>query len=203
MALAHGWSLVSAGAYKPLATEWLEPAVAAIPETIATRIGPCQVALVEKLPEPTATSRWTRTEHGITIELAAAGLEPHDVGMELLLCAGQILWELARQGEREGFLKLLAAETEAGVEGEVDEEPLRQKRRLMLSAASARNIHRLERYIRASFAYTVAEYIHCLWHDVTVRSGPEHLPPQWLRRRLEAVERWYPPNPGYSLYPGR
>lgn len=203
MALAHGWSLVPPGAYEPLAREWLEPAAAAIPEAIAARFGACRVALAENLGSPAAVSRWTRTAEGVTIELATGGVEPHDLGMELLLCAGQILWELARPGEREGYLKLLAAETQAGVEGEVDEEPLRQKRRLMLSAGTARNIHRVKRYARVSFAYTVAEYIHCLWHDVTVRGGPEHLPSHWLRRRLTAMERWYPPNPGYSLYPGR
>ena len=30
--------------------------------------------------------------------------------------------------------------------------------------------------------------------DVTLRSGPEHLPAEWLRRRLELFERWFPPN---------
>ena len=59
----------------------------------------------------------------------------------------------------------------------------------------------LERYAAASFAATVAEYIHSLWHDVAVRTETEHLPAPWLRRRLDMLARWFPPGRGYRLYP--
>jgi hypothetical protein len=95
----------------------------------------------------------------------------------------------------------LSAEIEAGVSGEIDEEALAEKRALLGSRVSARSRRRLERYARASFAGTAAEYIHCLWHDVTVRSGPEHLPAPWLRRRLQMLAGWFPPNRGYRLFP--
>jgi hypothetical protein len=98
-------------------------------------------------------------------------------------------------------LKLVAAEIEAGVPGEIDEAALREKRVLFSSRASARSPARLELYAQASFGGTVAEYIHCLWHDVTVRSGSEHLPAPWLRRRLELLASWFPPDRGHRLYP--
>jgi hypothetical protein len=69
------------------------------------------------------------------------------------------------------------------------------------SRSDANNVKRLTRYGRASFAGTVAEYVHCLWHEVTVRTGPDYLPVPPLRRRLELLARWFPPNRGYRLFP--
>lgn len=198
--LAHGWRLDAGTASVELVREFVVPAVAAIPAAFAARLGACRIVLAARLGEPSAASRWTRAKQETIIEIAVEGGGHHDAAMELLLCAGQILWETARPAERQGYLKLLAAENEAGVEGEIDEDALREKRRLHLSAASARNLFRLERYARASFAHTAAEYIHGLWHDVTLRAGLGHLPAVWLRRRLKALARWYPPNPGYSLF---
>jgi hypothetical protein len=74
-----------------------------------------------------------------------------------------------------------------------------QKQRLL--DADRLNRQLLESYGFASFAGTAAEYVHCLWHEVTVRQGPDHLPPQWLRRRLELLAGWFPPDPGYRLFP--
>jgi hypothetical protein len=54
------------------------------------------------------------------------------------------------------------------VTGEIDEQALEEKRWLLSSAVLARSRNRLLRYAGASFASTAAEYVHCLWHDVTV-----------------------------------
>jgi hypothetical protein len=85
------------------------------------------------------------------------------------------------------------------VAGEIDEDALEHKRRLI--GAGGRDSTLLERFGFAAFAGTAAEYVHCLWHEVTVRQGPDHLPPQWLRRRLELLAGWFPPNPGNRLFP--
>ena|SRR2546430_12785496 len=90
-----------------------------------------------------------------------------------------------------------------GVSGEIDEEALKEKRALFSRRACARSRTHLERYACASFAGTVAEYVHCLWHDVTVRTGREHLPSVWLRRRLQLLARWFPPDRGHRLFPRR
>jgi hypothetical protein len=60
-------------------------------------------------------------------------------------------------------------------------------------------MRRLQRYAGVSFASTAAEYIHCMWHDVTVRTGLEHLPAEWLRDRLEFMARFF----STRLWPAR
>ena len=104
-------------------------------------------------------------------------------------------------GQQKEYWLLIDAELRAGIHGEIDEDALRQKRALLSSRFSATSRRRLEHYGAASFAGTAAEYIHCLWHDVSIRSGPDFLPAPQLRRRLQLVSRWYPPAPGYQLFP--
>ena len=222
MRLAHGWMLESsATGAESVIREYVRPAVRAIPRALARRFGGCRIRLRNHLANPEHSSVWswmgdgnaafptgfreldralTPPGGGLEVELACAGFDPHDIGMELLLCLGQALWERTRGAERESWLGILRAETDAGISGEIDEEALREKQRLLLSRASARNRRRLERYARASFASTAAEYVHCLWHDVHVRGGPEHLPAVWLRGRLELFARWFPPDRGYRLF---
>lgn len=74
------------------------------------------------------------------------------------------------------------------------------KRALLASRAAARDAALIENYAAASFAATLAEYVHCLWHDVTVRAGPACLDPAVLRRRLELFALWFPPGRGRRLF---
>lgn len=182
-----------------LVPEYLRPAVRAVPASMAARTKIRRVYVSPTLDDPEAASRWQRSSEGAEIWLAAGG-DPHDAAMELLLCVGQILWEETADEERRRWLELLRGEIEAGVEGEIDELALEAKNRILESAAAARSVRRLEEYARASFASTAAEYVHCLWHDVVIRTGPEHLPAQFVRARLELFRRWFPPNPGYRLF---
>ena len=73
--------------------------------------------------------------------------------------------------------------------------PLRQSR------SPANSGQRLTRYGRSSFAGTAAEFVHSLWHEVTIRTDPDYLPALALRRRLELMARWFPPDRGYRLFP--
>ena len=170
---------------------------------MAARLGPCRVTFAPRLETTSRAalaSRWTETNGQFEIAVATDGVSHHDLALELLLCLGQALWERTILGEREAYWKLLGEEIEAGVTGEIDEQALREKRQLLASLTAARSMRRFERYARSSFAGTAAEYIHALWHDVTIRSGPEHLPASWLRRRLELLARWFPPGAGYRLF---
>jgi len=179
--------------------QFLLPALEAVPEGVWARLGRCRIQL--RPGEVEYSSRWTAEEGLLEVELAAGDVEAHDLALEALLCLGQALWDELEAPEYASWLEALSREIRAGVTGEIDEAALEQKRRLTESRVAARSRRRLERYARASFAGTFAEYVHALWHDVTVRTGPEHLPPDWLRRRLELVSRWFPPRPGYRLFP--
>ncbi len=202
--LTHGWWLEAApGVPEELLDEFVRPATRAVPPALAARLKRCRIRLVERLESPDETSEWRESAGVLEITVACAGVEAHDVAMELLLCVGQALWEVLDPGEGATYLLLLCEEIEAAVTGEIDEQALEAKRRLMKGCAAARSRRALERYARASFAGTVAEYVHCLWHDVTVRTGPEHLPSPWLRRRLELLSRWFPPGRGYRLFARR
>lgn len=165
----------------------VEEAVEALPETITNRVGAVRVRLER---EPGFGSRWERTEEGLQVVVATEGVEEHDIAMEVLLCVGQALWETTTPAEREAWLRVIGEEIEAGVEGEIDEDALVEKRALLGGGLSARSRRRLLRYAGASFASTVAEWVHSRWHEVTVREGPEQLPAEWLRRRWEVLERW-------------
>jgi hypothetical protein len=202
--LAHGWELVRApGVPGALIAGFVRPAIRAVPSAIAARLGGCRVTVVSRFDDPARTSQWSDTSPALEISVAADGGEQHDVAIDLLVCLGQVLWGRISRGERAAFWKLLDAEISAGVPGEIDEDALAAKRLLLASRANARSVTLLEAYGEAAFAATAAEYVHSLWHDVTVRVGAEHLPPEQLRRRLKLLERWFPPDPGYRLFPAR
>ena len=202
--LAHGWRLTG-GTELPaeIIRDFIRPAVRAVPRALAARFKHCRIALPRRLTNAALSSQWVQTNDGFDIEVASEKIDGHELALELLQCLGQALWEVALAAEREAYLKLLDAEIGAGVLGEIDKESLREKQVVLSNLASARSRMRVERYAAASFAGTVAEYIHSLWHDVTVRTGPEHLPAPWLRRRLELFARWFPPDRGHRLFARR
>jgi hypothetical protein len=140
-------------------------------------------------------------ESGLDVSVMTAGLEEHDVAMEFLLCIGQAAWGTLSDTELRAYWTLLSDEIDSGVEGEIDQQALEEKRSLFECRSNASITRRLGLYGRASFAGTAAEYVHCLWHDVTVRTGPDYLPPTAVRRRLELLARWFPPDRGRRLFP--
>jgi hypothetical protein len=199
--LAHGWTLVRGPSLSAtLVREFIRPPVRAVPCSMARRLGSCQISLPAEVAHGVA-SRWAITNGGLEVSVTTAGIEEHDVAMELLLCLGQGLWERLPDGELRAYWMLLYDEISMGIDGEIDEQALEEKRSLFESRSHANNVKRLTRYGRASFAGTVAEYVHCLWHEVTVRTGPDYLSVAPLRRRLELFARWFPPNRGYRLFP--
>jgi len=155
------------------------------------RVGAYSVMLEPGAP---FDSQWSETDGGLTIRVALR--DPHDTALELLLCLGQALWARLTVDESRAFWRLLDAEIRQGVPGEIDEDALAEKRALL---AAPRSRRALERYAQAAFAGTAAEYVHALWHDVAVRTGPDYLPAAQLRRRIEVLARWFPPGPGHAL----
>ena len=199
--LAHGWALsCRSGMSQSLVREFIRPAVRAVPSSLARRLGSCRISLPTEAAADVA-SRWTITDNELEVSVTTKGVEEHDVAMELLLCLGQALWERLSDAELRAYWMLLCDEISAGTEGEIDEQALEEKRSLFERRSHAGRAGQLTRYGCASFAGTVAEYVHCLWHEVTVRTGPDYLPTQPLRRRLELMARWFPPDRGHRLFP--
>jgi hypothetical protein len=199
--LAHGWTLTYGLGISPaLLSDFIRPAVRAAPSSLGRRLGFTRIAIPGET-EAHEASRWKWTKAGLDASIAAEGVDGHDVALELLECLGQALWEKLWEAERRAYWKLLDDEIRAGVQGEIDEPALAAKRALFESRAQASDAAALLRYGRASFAGTAAEYVHCLWHEVTVRTGPDYLPAPALRRRLELMARWFPPDRGYRLFP--
>jgi hypothetical protein len=199
--IAHGWRLVN-HAQLPLETvrDFVRAPARAVPPALAARVGFCSIEILPLLDPPELSSRSTAAPRSLEIELAAGGIEPHDLAMELLISIAHRAWERTAPAEREAWLRLLASEIDSATGGEIDEEVLELKRALLASRAAARSAVLIERYAAASFAATLAEYVHCLWHDVIVRSGPAHLDPTVLRCRLQLLVRWFPPGRGRRLF---
>jgi hypothetical protein len=165
------------------------------------QLGHCRISIVDGLGRAAVNSQWAETDRGLEISIAAGGRKAHDIALELLLCLGQALWTKLNRSQRRAYWLLLDDEIGAATPGEIDEDALKQKKLLLSGRISAGSSRRLESYGSASFAGTAAEYIHSLWHDVTVRSGPDFLPARALKRRLEMLSRWYPPPRGRRLFP--
>lgn len=167
---------------------------------MARLLGMCRVSLELDLGGPEVGSRWAATNDDLEVFIATDDRKEHDIAMELLLCLGQALWEKLSRNQRGAYWRLLDTEFQAGVSGEIDEDAFTEKRVLLRNRFSARSRLRLERYGRASFAGIAAEYVHCRWHDVSVRRGPEDLPARYVKVRLKLLARWFPPDRGHTLF---
>jgi len=201
--LAHGWQLsCDSGISETLVRLFIRPAIRAVPSSMASRLGPCRISLLAE-SEASVTSRWSTTTNGLAMCVTATGFEDHDIAIEVLVCLGQALWGRLSDAELCGYWMVLRDEIDSGVEGEIDEQALDEKRSLFASRPNAKSVQHLESYGCASFAGTAAEYVHSLWHDVSIRIGTDYLPAEALRRRLELIARWFPPDRGYRLFPSR
>ena len=131
--LAHGWTLVRGPSLSAaLVREFIRPAVRAVPSSLARRLGSCRISLPSEVASGVA-SRWTMANGGLEVSVTTVGIEEHDVAMELLLCLGQVLWERLSDGELRAYWMLLCDEISMGIEGEIDEQALEEKRSLFES----------------------------------------------------------------------
>lgn len=191
-----------------------EPAQA-IPATIAERLGRVRVLVVpyvgcfdsgdlvcySKPKGETHSAVWVETSERIHLVLPCRELDSHDTGFEFLASVAELLRPRLTGDELQRYSQLLEEELRIGVRGEIDEDASAARQPLVASRTLRRRSHQqFERYRDVSFASTVAEYIHGLWHDVQIRLGPEHLPLPQLRRRMTLMAEMFPPNPGYHVF---
>jgi hypothetical protein len=213
--LAHDWELHSAVPLTPAEERTMvrEPAQA-VPNSIATRLRKVRVLVVPyiacfdpgdtvsfaKPKGETHSAVWLETETLISLLLAGRELDPHDTGFELLASIAELVRGKLSSEELESYTQLLEGELRAGIRSEIDEEATAAKQPLLGTRTWHRNRASFERYRDVSFASTLAEYMHGLWHDVQIRVGPEHLPLPQLRRRMDLLAEMFPPNPGYHVF---
>ncbi len=194
----HGWVSIESSVPAEY-SDFVASASDAVPASIAARIGVCEIELSPCLASRELTSQWTERNRGIHVAISIENAEPHDVALEFLYCLGQALWESSFEDERAAWLEVLREEFEAGVQGEIDEYAFEEKQKVMAAPADAQQ---LETYAAMSFAATAAEYMHALWHEITLRTGPEHLPEEIVQARFDWFEKRLPPNPGRAA-PGK
>jgi hypothetical protein len=190
-----------------------EPAQA-VPASIAERIGPLRVLTVPyiacvdagdvvctvKPKGETHTAAWVETPERTHLLLACREANAHDTGFEFLASVAELLRPRLTASELAAYDQLLEEELRHGVRGEIDEESLAAKQALLAIRPWRRTRLQFEPYRDMSLVSTVAEFMHGLWHDVQIRVGPEHLPLEPLRRRMNLLASLFPPNPGYSLF---
>ncbi len=201
--LAHGWIL---RALEPPSAAEAEAALrepaAAVPQALASRLGPLRLYAVPYLecrgdadlvslepPQGEAhSSLWRERPEAIHLFLSFADADAHDTGFELLAALGELSVPRLSEEEFASYARLLERELREGAEAEIDEDAL-----------EARQAARAD-YAEVSLASTLAEYMHALWHDVELRHGPQHLAAEFLRRRFELLQELFPPNPGYVVF---
>src|ERR1019366_6988205 len=133
--LAHGWTLDRGPSLSAaLVREFIRPAVRAVPSSLARRLGSCRISLPPEVASGVA-SRWTMANSGPEVSVTTAGIEEHDIAMELLLCLGQALWERLSDGQLREYWLVLDQEIQAGISGEIDEQALEEKCSLLASRA--------------------------------------------------------------------
>jgi hypothetical protein len=213
--LAHGWQLHAAVSLTPAEERTIvrEPSQA-VPGSIGERLGSLRVLIVPyiacfdtgdviaftKPKGETHSAVWLEGPERIHLLLPCRELDAHDTGFEFLASIAELLRPRLRPEEVGRYTALLEEELRVSVEGEIDEEALGAKRRLLGSRLRRRNPELFDRYRDVSLVSTVAEYMHGLWHDVQIRVGPDHLPLPPLRRRMELLAELFPPNPGYQVF---
>jgi len=102
----------------------------------------------------------------------------------------------------EGYNRLLREELSNRVHGEVDEPGWQLKQSLLRRQTSLRRETKSFRaYAKQSFIDTLTLYLHGICCDIDVETGPRQLPSRFLRRRLELLESYFPPPPGYAVFP--
>jgi hypothetical protein len=191
-----------------------EPALAT-PHALAERLGKLRVLVVpylacleagdavsfSKPAGQTHSAVWLTADERTNLVLASRELDAHDTGFEFLASLAELSLSKLSAGEMGRYAEMLEEELRHGIRGEIDEEALAAKKSCVSSQRPWRKSRALfDQYRDVSFASTLAEYMHGLWHDVQIRVGPEHLPVTQLRRRMNLMAEFFPPNAGYSVF---
>src|SRR5260370_29791157 len=91
--IAHGWWVrTTEGFSEILISDFIRPAVHAVPPGMARQFGHCEVSIVEHLGNPSIASRWTLTDTGMEVSLAMMAGNGHEPSTGLLVGVAHALW---------------------------------------------------------------------------------------------------------------
>jgi hypothetical protein len=108
----------------------------------------------------------------------------------------------ADRTELNRFTTLIMDELNRTARGEVDERSYLLKQKLARRQGKPGSETKIMRqYVRQALEDTLTLYLHGLCCDIDVDPGPRQLASRYLRRRLELLAEWFPPNPGFVLFP--
>lgn len=202
--------------------DYLDEPVAALPPVIAARLPDVRILLVPYLEKPVSTrsagSPYVATEKPVEARSLSAGsvvdkggavlafaindAEVADYHYRLYSALSELIAGKKGESVPAEYVKLLRAELEKGVHGEVDEPGWRLKLELSESdPGAAKQSRRFKEYCRQSFMDTLTLYMHGICCDIDVETGPRQLPSIFLRKRLKLIKGLYPPPQGYAVFP--
>ena len=97
----------------------------------------------------------------------------------------------------DAYAKIVRAELESNIHGEVGEESWDLKQEL----DGIRKGKRFARYLSASLEDTLSLYLHGICCDIDVEKGPRQLASRHVRARLDCLLQHFPPPAGFAVFP--
>lgn len=199
--------------------EYLEEPLAAVPPAVTAllpkiylyfvpflerpagkRGGPAMVCL--KRPAKSISAARTPIPSGEALLLA---FEQRDLGechYRLYQGLATLTAERWPQEVEQEYTALVRQELRGNVHGEVDELSWEAKIALLEKQSRFHASNKgLRDYVRQSFIDTMTLYLHGICCDLDVETGPRQLATRHLRKRLELLERAFPPPKGFAVFP--
>ncbi|MBS1872204.1 MAG: hypothetical protein JSU00_03250 [Acidobacteria bacterium] len=205
--------------------EYLQEPIAALPPNVASRMPKISIILApylerangrEKAPArngdlisiekpPDSRLSWNTQLRIGAEEVLAFALKDQEVAeyhYRFYRVLASLMADRCTEDEAAGYASLLREELAADVHGEVDEDSWQLKQPVTRRKQAAKsNSKPFRDYSRQAFIDTLTLYLHGICCDIDVETGPRQLPSRYLRRRLQALNRMFPPPEGYVVFP--
>jgi hypothetical protein len=203
--------------------EYLEEPIAALPPSVLSQLPKVSILLVpylEKAREKGAGrpgeivslkrpsedgSSWTScvvSKEEAVLAFALKDQEVADYHYHFYHLLAALVADQWAENARDQYSELIRTELDTGVHGEVDEASWNLKQAILHRKNGARRDSKLFRdYVRQSFIDTLTLYLHGICCDIDVEAGPRQIASRYLRRRLQLLEKLYPPPAGYHVFP--
>jgi hypothetical protein len=204
--------------------EYLEEPIAALPPSVLSQLPKVSILLVPYLerardikgagrgelvrmnrPSEDRVS-WTSCVVGKEEAVLAFALKDQEVADYHYhfyhLLAGLVADQWSEEA-REEYAALIRTELDASVYGEVDESSWNLKQSVLQRNGKGprRDSKAFREYVRQSFVDTMTLFLHGICCDIDVEAGPRQIASRYLRRRLQLLEKLYPPPQGYNVFP--